>query len=309
MTVGGYTTSDRAANVSFLRRLAGHLWRSLVAGLGYALTTVLGGTLAERLDLPPAEMAAGMNPAGALLGILVSGIIIALALGALARRLPIPVLGRAGVLFLLLLAVSLLNFLEGLFFTTVVAGGYANIVVTTAAGSAGLAVLLALLYQPAAEERTLVASIAGALRRRSGWAWLWRIVVAAALFAALYLAVGTLIAPLVLPFYGEPSLNLAVPDLWRTIVPLQLVRGLLFTLTVLPLVWTLRGTRWSLAFWVGLALALLIGWAPMIQAGFLPPLQRLIHGLEITVDSALYGLAVAWLLGVPADRSPRSRSR
>lgn len=284
-------------------KFLGHLWRSLVAGLGYALTTVLGGALAERLDLPPAEMAAGMDPTGALLGILVSGIVIALALGALGRRLPIPVLGRAGVLFLLLLAVNVLNLLEGLFFTTVVTGGYANIVVTTAAGSAGLAVLLALLYPPPAEERTLVSSAAGVLRRRSGWAWLWRIVVAGALFAALYLAVGALIAPLVRPFYDDSSLHLAVPDLWRTIVPLQLVRGLLFTLTVLPLVWTLRGSRWALAFWVGLALALLIGWAPMIQASFLPPLQRLIHGLEITVDSALYGLAVAWLLGIPADES------
>jgi hypothetical protein len=299
--------SNRSTRISFLRRLAGYLWRGLVAGLGYALTTVLGGALAENMDLPPAEMAAGMDPTGALLGILISGIVIALALGALARRLPVPVLGRVGVLFLLLLAVSMLNFLEGFFFTTVVTGGYANIFVTTASGSAGLAILLALLYRPAAEERTLASSAAGVLRRRSRWAWLWRIAAAGVLFALVYVTIGALIAPLVLPFYTDSSLNLLVPDFWRVIVPLQLVRGLLFTLTILPLLWTLRGSRWALALWVGLALAALIGWAPMIQASFMSPLQRTIHGLEITVDSALYGLGAAWLLGNPSGRPRRSR--
>ena len=298
--------SNRPIKIS-LRPLAGHLWRSLVAGLGYALITVLGGMMAENLDLPPAEMPAGMDPAGALLGILVSGIVMALALGPLARRLPIPVLERVGMLFLLLFAVNALNLLEGLFFTTMVTGGTANILLTTATGSAGLAILLALLYRPPAEERTLASSAAGVLHRRSGWAWLWRFAAAGVLFAALYLALGMLIAPLVQPYYADPSLHLVVPDFWRAIVPLQLVRGLLFTLIVLPLLWTLRGARWALAFWIGLALALLIGWAPMIQASFLPPVQRLIHGLEITVDSALYGLAVAWLLGMPADRPRRSR--
>ena len=312
---------DRSARIAAWRRLAGSLWRSLVAGLGYALATVLGGTLASNLGLPPAEMAAGMDPAGSLLGILLSGIVIALVLGALARRLPLPVLGRAGVLLLLLFAVHALNFLEGLFFTTVVTGGTANILVTTAAGSVGLALLLALLYRPPAETGTLASLAAGALRRRSAWGWLWRIVVVGALFAGIYVGVGVLIAPLVRPFYDDPSLNLVVPDFWRAIVPLQLVRGLLFTLTVLPLVWTLRGARqtmrgarqtmrgarWALALWVGLALAVLVGWAPMIQASFMPPLQRLIHGLEITVDSALYGLAVAWLLGLPSKGFQRSR--
>ena len=303
---------DHSTKSAVWRPLAGALWRSLVAGLGYALATVLGGMLAENLDLPPAEMAVGMDPAGALLGILLSGIVIALVLGALARRLPIPVLGRAGVLLLLLSAVHALNFLEGLFFTTAVTGGYANILLTTAAGSVGLALLLALLYRPPAEIGTLVSLAARVLRRRSGWGWLWRIAVVGMFFALIYVTIGVLIAPLVQPFYAGTELDLVVPDFWRAIVPLQVVRGLLFTLTVLPLVWTLRSARgtmrsarWALAFWVGLALALLIGWAPMIQASFLPPLQRFIHGMEITVDSALYGLAVAWLLGIPPEKVQR----
>ena len=317
---------DHSTKSAVWRPLAGALWRSLVAGLGYALATVLGGMLAENLDLPPAEMAVGMDPAGALLGILLSGIVIALVLGALARRLPIPVLGRAGVLLLLLSAVHALNFLEGLFFTTAVTGGYANILLTTAAGSVGLALLLALLYRPPAEIGTLVSLAARVLRRRSGWGWLWRIAVVGMFFALIYVTIGVLIAPLVQPFYAGTELDLVVPDFWRAIVPLQVVRGLLFTLVVLPLVLTLRGarettrgarettrgarrtmrgSRWALAFWVGLALALLIGWAPMIQASFLPPLQRFIHGMEITVDSALYGLAVAWLLGIPPEKVQR----
>jgi len=45
----------------------------------------------------------------------------------------------------------------------------------------------------------------------------------------------------------------------------------------------------------------------MIQASFMPPAQHTIHGLEITVDSALYGLAVAWLLGISVDIFHKSR--
>jgi hypothetical protein len=297
-------STDRAKKPNLLVRFLSYLWRSLVVGLGYTLATVLGGALAENLELPTAEMAARMEPAGTLLGILVSGVIIALALGVLARRLSIQVLGRLGALFLLVFAVNMLNLLEGLFFTTVVTGGYANLVVTTAAGSVGLAALLALLFRPA-RERTFASAVGEALRQHTGGAWLWRVIVVGVLFAAIYVAIGALIAPLVLPFYVNPSLDLAIPDFWRAIVPLQLVRGLLFTLTILPIVFGLRGPRWTLALGVGLALAALIGWAPMIQASFLPSVQRLIHGLEITVDSALYGLAVAWLLWTPAKELQR----
>ena len=98
---------DRMERRSFTLQGLDHRWRSLVVGLGYALATMLGGMLAGALGLPPAELAAGMDPAGALLGILVSGVVIALALGALARRLPIPAWGRTSVFFLLVYAVTL----------------------------------------------------------------------------------------------------------------------------------------------------------------------------------------------------------
>ena len=82
--------------------------------------------------------------------------------------------------------------------------------------------------------------------------------------------------------------------------PLEVFRGLLYVLVLFPLVAVLRGSRWSVAFWIVLTLAVLGSWQPMLQAGWWPLTVRLTHGLEITADSIVHGLIIVWLLRTPA---------
>lgn len=144
------------------------------------------------------------------------------------------------------------------------------------------------------------------LRQRPAGAWLWRIALAGALFLPIYFFFGMLIAPIVIPYYNDPTspFQLVVPGL-EVILPLEIVRGLLMVLTVFPVVALWRSSRLSLALWLGLTLAILIGIGPLLAGVFLPVTLRVVHSLEITADSFVHAFVIAGLLGLGAWRVVR----
>jgi hypothetical protein len=113
-----------------------------------------------------------------------------------------------------------------------------------------------------------------------------------------------IVAPFVLPYYNNPDLglNLVVAG-FGVILPLEIGRGLFYALTVFPLIAVLRGGLWSKALWVGLIIAVLGSWVPMLQASGWPLVLRMTHGLEITAGAFVQGIVLTWLLGTrePAD--------
>jgi hypothetical protein len=177
--------------------------------------------------------------------------------------------------------------------------------VVSAVGHATLAVLLAVLFRPSGTERRLGPAIRAALAQRSWISWTWRFLLAGFLYLPTYLLFGMIVSPFVVPYYNNPELGLGlvIPGV-EVIVSLEVVRGLLFALTVFPLVALLGGSRRSLALWIGLTIAVLGAWAPMIEIAWWPPALRLAHGLEISGDSLVQGLTIAWLLG-PANAIAR----
>ncbi len=64
---------------------------------------------------------------------------------------------------------------------------------------------------------------------------------------------------------------------------------------VFPLV-VLRGGVWSRALWVGLTIAVVGSWVPMLLAPGWPLVLRMAHGLEITADGFVQGFVLTWLL-------------
>jgi len=82
--------------------------------------------------------------------------------------------------------------------------------------------------------------------------------------------------------------------------PLEVFRGLLYVLTLFPLIAVLSAGRRSVAVSVILTLAVLASWAPMLLVVWWPVTLRLAHGLEITADSIVHGLIIVWLLCRPA---------
>jgi len=288
------------------RSALGVLWRCLVVGLGYTLATMIGGMVAGGLGLPLPEMAGRMNPAQALLTTFLAGGVIGLTLGPLSTRLTLPTAQRAGLLFFVIFLLnSLLSVIEALFFTTTPAAEYLYTLVTSAIGHAGLAVLLSLLFRPTSVEGGLLTALRETLSRRRWTSWAWRFGLAGLLYLPAYFFFGMLIYPFVRVYYEDPSLglNLAVPG-FEVILPLEVARGLLFVLTVFPLIAVLRCSRRSLALWLAMVIAVLGAVAPMLQAAWFPLTMRVVHGLEITADSIVQAFIIAWLLGMPERIAP-----
>ncbi len=127
--------------------------------------------------------------------------------------------------------------------------------------------------------------------------WALRFGLAALSYLPIYFAFGMIVAPFVLPYYNNPDLglNLVEPG-FGVILPLEIGRGLLYALTMFPLIAVLRGGIWSRTFWIGLTIAVLGSWVPMLQAPGWPLVLRMAHGLEITADAFVQGVVLTWLL-------------
>jgi hypothetical protein len=291
--------SDKSSHQSLVRRALGLLWRSLVVGLGYTVAIMIGGMITQVLGLPAPSLPAGVDPTQMLLIMFLSGVLIGLTLGPLAKRLTLPMLQRFGVLFLLLFVLNnLINTIEALFFTTMPVAEQVTGLVDSGVGHVGLALLLAVLFQPPSVERGLLIALRETLGQRRWISWAWRILLAGVLYVPIYLFFGMLIAPIVTPYYVEMDMGLQVPG-FEVMLPLEAFRGLLYVLTLFPLVVVLRGSRRSLAFWIVLTLCVLGSWQPMLSVAWWPVILRVTHGLEITADSIVHGLVIALLLWTP----------
>jgi hypothetical protein len=214
----------------------------------------------------------------------------------------LPLFGRAWLWLLLLLVLNgLINTIEALFFTTIPHAQLASSLAILAFGQVAVAILLTLLFRPQQIGPGLLARLREALAQRTAVSWTWRFGLAALSYLPIYYLFGMIVAPFVLPYYDNPDLglNLTVPGI-GVILPLEIGRGLLYALTLFPLIAVLRGGYWSRALWVGLTIAVLGSWVPMLQAVFWTPVLRLAHGLEITADAFAQGLVLTWLLA-PLD--------
>jgi len=292
--------SDRTNDQSAVRSALGLLWRSLVVALGHTVAVIIVGILAQILGLPTGLVPTGVDQTQVLMGTFLAGLLVGLTLGPLTRRLTLPTAQRAVLLFVLLLMLSsVINFVDALFFTTTPVGEQVTGVVTSGVGYVGLALLLAVLFGPEVVERGLLTALRESLGQRGWTSWTWRFLLAGFLGIPIYLFFGLLVSPIVVPYYDGLGLELMIPG-FGVILSLAVFRGLLYVLTLFPLVAVLRGSRRSVAFWVILTLAVLAAWAPLLSVTWWPVTLRLAHGLEITADSIVHGLIIVWLLWRPA---------
>ena len=280
-------------------RWTGLVWKGLAVALGYVVGTMLMGGIAQALRLPMPAIAARVDPQQALIGTFLAGLVYALVMGALSVHLPVPTWHRFTVLFALSFGLSsFLNGLEAVFFSSYVAPDQFLTLMVIGLSHLVPAALAAALFPPPAVTARLGALERATLAARSPLAWTWRILAAGVLFVPVYLFFGSLIAPIVVPYYtGAAGTGLAIPG-FGLMLPLEVVRGVLFILILFPLVAVFRGPRRRLWLWLGLTLAAFVGWGALLGGSFLPLTLRLVHGLEITADSFVHAALIAWLLGV-----------
>ena len=126
-------------------------------------------------------------------------------------------------------------------------------------------------------------------------AWAWRIPVALIAFPAAYVVFGLLVRPFVIIFYEQQVAGLTLPG-WGEIMPILVLRSLLFLLACVPVLIVWQGSQRRLFIILGSALFILTGGLYMVQSYWLPLSMRVAHSLEILADTFVYTGALIVLL-------------
>ena len=275
------------------------LWKLSLCAFAFYGGTMLGGMAASMLGLPSPEMPAGADQM--VLGqvmILVS-LILAGTLSILSRNLSGGFVGRWLTISLLVwIAYGVNNILEGAIFTTMSAASLFTVVLYVIA-SLLCGAAAAWLFPPSNKEDDFFISAKKFFARHTPVSWTWRFLAALIAFPLVYLAFGRLIAPIVMPYYEQGLFGLSLPG-WNQILPLVLVRSLLFLIACLPVLILVQASPRRLFWMLGLTLFLLVGGLSMLQAYWLPAELRLIHSLEILADELVYAGILVLFFKPPA---------
>jgi hypothetical protein len=192
----------------------------------------------------------------------------------------------------------MINYVEGAFFTTTFASSFQSVglsvsfaVVVSGVEATSAAFLLG--------ERGVIPGVKDLLRQylstRTRGSWTRRIVVASVVYFPIYLFFGLLVTPFVLPYYTNPSSGVVIPSFF-VMVPLELFRGLLFVLVLLPLMAALVGGRNTRAAALAAVLYIPGGFVALVGSSGLPPEIVPFHAIEILADSIVYGFALSRIL-------------
>ena len=109
-------------------------------------------------------------------------------------------------------------------------------------------------------------------------------------------------------YYPHAAEQVAAMGSW--FLGYQVVRGLLMTLAMLPVIYTLRLPRWQAALAVGAIVWIVGGGGPLLVPNtMMVPAQRYIHIVEIMTQNVSLGMTAVWLLRTgAASRTASSKS-
>ncbi len=132
------------------------------------------------------------------------------------------------------------------------------------------------------------------MESRSGFKWLWRILLCILLYVVFYITAGMILQstfPPLIEFYKDklPSFGL--------IINTQFLRGLIFSGIGILLLNTCTLNKYNKAITLGLIFSVFGGLAPLIPPNEFMPLNiRLGHGLEVGISNFIYGLLIGLIL-------------
>ncbi len=262
--------------------------KMLLCSLAFILGAILGGMIVSLLGLQPPPMPEGVDGNLAFLILMLESPLLALSLFLIARGLGGGLLSRALTLSLFTWVVYTLNTtIESLAFTSTTVEGALFTTLSFLLPSIFCGTTTAWLFPPGEKENTFAASIRSLFNSRSFSAWIWRITLASVIFVPIYLAIGSLVAPLTAQYFQESMFGLVQPSQEKMLLIL-IVRSFLFLLASLPIIILWRRSKLSLFLSLGFAFFILVGLLYMLSAYYMPLEVRLPHTLEILVDSFAY---------------------
>jgi hypothetical protein len=284
-----------------VRSVAAELLKGLAAYALWQVGMIVGQMAGSLLGLPVAQAPEGIDVGLVLLLSVPSGGLLAITLGKLFRQLRQPFGERFLMLFgFNYLIYGVLQVLEQLLFTQGTNLGFG--LVSNLFPSLALAWMVARLWPPTDTSNFM----RQALRRyRARWKQGsgWRLVVAWLIYLPIYYIIGKMISPIVAPYYSANlGLSLVLPEL-RAIIDMQVIRGAIFLLAVLPVIIVWPGSPRALWRWLGLGIFVQLAVLPMIMGYWLPSGLRVPHALELTIDSFVQAYLYTKLLLPPQGDS------
>ncbi len=263
-----------------MKSILRNTFKALGIGLIFFIGVIIGGMLASAVGLPAPALPEGTDPATMMPLLLASSFGIGAALAYLASRLTGPLALRWLVLSGFGWGLYSLNtYLDAVIYTTLDSASPYKLVMDAVAFTAagGFAVLFF-------RQKTTTPQAAPRFSL-SGWAW--RLALAWAAFPLIYLAFGKIVEPFVIDMYRQQMLGLTAPG-WGQIIPIQMLRSLVFLLTALGVMRLWSGPRrmpWTV---LGVLIFLLLWAFYALQAYWMPLGFRFAHSLEILADSLVY---------------------
>ncbi|HEU5383306.1 MAG TPA: hypothetical protein VFV38_48515 [Ktedonobacteraceae bacterium] len=283
--------------------------RFLVGGVIFAVVRFANILLLVRAGLPTMNTNLSSELTGVAFGLaVIYGILVTVVLSVLAARLPYRPLVRFLAIFVPFFWIDQGgNILELMFFSTFPVSAVISTWIDTIVETLLLVGVFTWLL-PAAEKYRGAPALTTLWRQRPLRSWLWRSLLVAVLYVPTYLTFGSLIYPIVKPYYTNPAygLQLTTPSLGPFVV-LELVRGLLYVVTLLPLLAVTRGSRWQTLFYVFVFTATFNGWQLVVNLTW-PAQLRLAHTAEITADVLVQSLLFCWLLTLKFKQRAQSET-
>jgi hypothetical protein len=267
-----------------IKHIFSYFWKLPFCSVAFFIGMALSGFLLPLLGFQSPAIPEGTDANTIALWFLLGSLILALPLSFLSRKLTIQPAGKWLILFMLTWGAGAIGMvLESFFFMDTGAVSSINSAMFTILNfvlpSLFLTGAIVWLFPSAADASPKIKM------DRSGFSW--KLAVALAAYPVTYFIFGLLVQPFVMEFYSQGQFELTVPT-WGQLIPLQLVRSVLFLLICLPVIRFWNGSRRHLWISLGLSFSVLTGFMAVITAYWFPWQLRFFHGLELLADGLLY---------------------
>jgi len=264
--------------------------KSLVIGVGYTIALLTGTMIVRSMGLSVPE---AKNTHMALISTLAGGTIMGLFLGPIATSMATSKIRHivvwSSVIFFNLISVAF----EGRFFAPELAGNslQGSILRQLLAGVV-TGWLITILFAP--KQTAVTVSVP----QRSLFSWAWRFLISAISYLVFYFIFGAINYTLVTkPYYETNVSGLTVPPA-GTVLMVELLRGPLIVLSVLPFLLSQRMNKQQAVMFTGLVIFSIGGLVPLVmRVDTLPLILLAASAVEIFFQNFSTGAVTALLLG------------
>ena len=235
-----------------------------------------------------------------VLGVLVTGFLYALLLGFVFTQMPVGRIGRILSVWIAIYVTQMFNpLIEGYFFTTqfenptfFIGGAFIGAMLTFFYSFVG-----GILFAPKRITSSLAKEIRNHFGQRRASEWSLRLILAVLSWPFLYFIFGSMVEPIVLPYYTDPSLgySLRFPSI-ETIIIIQALRGLIYIGALIPIIASLKVEMKKILLSIVGFLYIGGGLAIFVIVETFPVILRIVHGIEIFATSLFFGIIITYLL-------------